>query len=114
MPTNFVSVEYDSLLLFPTDFRQWLPAELMRIICRICQASLAMDRAVVHIRGSGRPKCPPRLMLALLRYGHLTNRTGSHAIERAYFDDLGVPFLFAQTHPDHDTLAQVPGHSILG
>jgi hypothetical protein len=45
------------------------------------------------------------VLLALLVYGYATGIFSSRKIERATFDSVAFRFLSADTHPDHDTLA---------
>jgi transposase len=44
-------------------------------------------------------------MLALLVYSYATGIFSSRRIERATHRDIGVRFVAANTHPDHDTIA---------
>ena len=45
------------------------------------------------------------MMLALLVYAYANGLFSSRRIERATHRDLGVRFVTANTHPDHDTIA---------
>ncbi len=58
----------------------------------------------VNSRGSGSDQYPPRMMLALLVYCYSLGVFSSRRIERATHRDVGVRFLTADTHPDHDTI----------
>jgi Transposase domain (DUF772) len=44
-------------------------------------------------------------MLALLIYSYANGLFSSRRIERATYRDIGVRFIAANTHPDHDTIA---------
>jgi transposase len=44
-------------------------------------------------------------MLALLVYSYANGIFSSRRIERATHCDVGVRFVAANTHPDHDTIA---------
>src|SRR5690606_16675426 len=46
----------------------------------------------------------PRMMLALLIYCYANGIFGSRRIERATYRDVGVRFVAANKHPDHDTI----------
>lgn len=59
----------------------------------------------VNDRNSGKAQYHPRMMLALLIYGYANGLFSSRRIERATHRDLGVRFVTANTHPDHDTIA---------
>ncbi len=56
-------------------------------------------------RAGGKPQYHPRLMLALLVYSDADGIFSSRRIERATYRDIGVRFVAANTHPDHDTIA---------
>jgi transposase len=59
----------------------------------------------VNPQAGGRPRYHPRLMLALLVYSYANGIFSSRRIERATHRDVGVCFVAANTHPDHDTIA---------
>ena len=59
----------------------------------------------VNDRNSGKPQYHPRMMLALRVYAYANGLFSSRRIERATHRDLGVRFVTANTHPDHDTIA---------
>ena len=44
-------------------------------------------------------------MLALLVYSYANGVFSSPRIERATYRDVGTRFIAANTHPDHDTIA---------
>ena len=44
------------------------------------------------------------MMLALLIYCYANGRFGSHRIDRVTYRDLGVRYVAADCHPDHDTI----------
>ena len=48
----------------------------------------------------------PRMMLALLIYCYANGIFSSRRIERATHRDIGVRFIAANLHPDHDTIAR--------
>ena len=53
----------------------------------------------------GRAQYHPRLLLALLIYAYANGIFSSRRIERATHRDLGVRYVAANLHPDHDTIA---------
>ena len=59
----------------------------------------------VNRRGSGSAQYHPRMMLALLIYCYANGIFSSRRIERATRRDIGVRFVAANNHPDHDTIA---------
>ncbi len=57
-------------------------------------------------RGTGSAQYHPRMMLALLIYSYANGLFSSRRIERATHRDIGVRFVAANRHPDHDTIAR--------
>ena len=55
-------------------------------------------------RGTGSAQYHPRMMLALLVYCYANGIFGSRRIERATYRDIGVRYVAANCHPDHDTI----------
>jgi transposase len=53
----------------------------------------------------GKAQYHPRLMLALLIYSYANGIFSSRRIERATHRDIGVRYVAANLHPDHDTIA---------
>ena len=58
----------------------------------------------INHRGTGSQQYSPRMMLALLIYCYANGIFSSRRIERATYRDIGVRYLTADTHPDHDTI----------
>ena len=56
-------------------------------------------------RGTGSAQYHPRMMLALLIYCYANGIFSSRRIERATHRDIGVRYVAANQHPDHDTIA---------
>ena len=59
----------------------------------------------VNRRGTDSAQCHPQMMLALLTYCYANGIFSSRRIERATRRDIGVRFVAANSHPDHDTVA---------
>ncbi len=55
--------------------------------------------------GRGSAAYPPSMMLGLLIYGYATGVHSSRKIERACNDSVAFRFIAANTHPDHDSIA---------
>ena len=66
---------------------------------------VALSAFKVNEQAGGKPQYHPRLMLALLIYCSANGTFSSRRIERATHRDIGVRFVAANTHPDHDTIA---------
>ena len=63
-----------------------------------------LERFQVNERGTGSAQYHPRMMLALLVYCYANGIFGSRRIERATYRDIGVRYVAANCHPDHDTI----------
>jgi transposase len=66
---------------------------------------VAIGAFKVNDRGTGSAQYHPRMMLALLIYCYANGIFSSRRIERATHRDLGVRYVAANRHPDHDTIA---------
>jgi transposase len=106
MTTRIRPVHRDMPMLLPPDLRDWVPADdlVHFVIEAVDRMPIAADTFHINHRGTGSPQYPPRMMLALLIYCYANGIFGSRRIERATFRDLGVRFLTADMHPDHDTI----------
>src|ERR1700756_1310285 len=102
---NFVPFNRDQSFLLPPDLKEWLPADDVAhfIVAAVDRVPLALFQ--VPERSGGKPQYHPRLMLALLIYCYAHGTFSSRRIERATYRDLGVRFVGANLHPDHDTIA---------
>jgi transposase len=103
--SNFVPFNRDQSFLLPPDLKDWLPADDVAhfIVAAVDRVALASFQ--VPDRTGGKPQYHPRLMLALLIYGYANGIFSSRRIERATYRDVGVRFVAANLHPDHDTIA---------
>ena len=63
-----------------------------------------MESFRVNERGTGSAQYHPRTMLGLLVYCYANGIFGSRRIERATYRDIGVRYVAANCHPDHDTI----------
>ena len=95
----------EQAFLLPPDLRDWIPEDdlahfVIEAVERVDTGAFKVNR-----RGTGSAQYHPRMMLALLIYcyanGILSNRRIEHATRR----DIGVRFVAANSHPDHDTIA---------
>ena len=85
--------------------KDWLPDDDLAHFVIAAAERAAMSAFQVNDRNSGRPQYHPRMMLALLVYAYANGLFSSRRIERATHRDLGMRFVTANTHPDHDTIA---------
>lgn len=104
MSTNIRQVNRDQPMLLPPDLRDWVPED--DLVHFVIEAIEQMPMAAFHfnLRGTGSQQYSPRMMLALLVYCYANGIFSSRRIERATYRDIGVRYLTADTHPDHDTI----------
>jgi transposase len=102
--SHFVEANRDQPFLLPPDLREWVPEDDLAHFVLEAVERVDLRHFRVNERGSGSPQYPPRLMLALLIYCYANGLFSSRRIERATYRDLGVRYLAANTHPDHDTI----------
>lgn len=102
--TKFIPAHRDQPFLLPPDLRDWVPADDLAHFVVDAVERVPMESFVVNERGTGSAQYPPRLMLALLVYCYANGIFGSRRIERATYRDLGVRYVAANLHPDHDTI----------
>ena len=95
----------DQAFLLPPDLKDWLPEDDIAhfIVAAVERVRLGAFRS--NPQAGGKPQYHPRLMLALLVYSYANGVFSSRRIERATYRDIGVRFIAANTHPDHDTIA---------
>jgi len=91
-------------LLAPS-IQDWLPQEhLARFIVEIVE-QLDLSKIISQYNKGGKEAYNPHVMLSLLFYGYATRVFSSRKIERATYDSVAFRFISANTHPDHDTIA---------
>ena len=102
---TFVPCDRDQVFLLPPDKEDWLPEDDLAHFVIAAAGRVSMSAFQVNDRNSGKPQYHPRMMLALLVYAYANGLFASRRIGRATHRDLGVRFITANTHPDHDTIA---------
>jgi len=102
---TFVPCQRDQAFLLPPDMKDWLPDDDLAHFVIAAAERVSMAAFQVNDRNSGKPQYHPHMMLALLVYAYANGLFSSRRIERATHRDLGVRFVTANTHPDHDTIA---------
>ncbi len=103
--SNFVDCDRDQAFLLPPDLRDWIPEDDLAHFVIEAVARVGMSAFKVNHRGTGSAQYHPRMMLALLIYCYANGIFSSRRIERATHRDIGVRFVAANHHPDHDTIA---------
>ena len=103
--SRFIQASRQQQYLLPPSIDEWLPENhLARFIAEVID-QLDLSRLTRRYTGRGSAAHHPSVLLALLVYGYATGVFSSRKIERATFDSVAFRFLSADTHPDHDTLA---------
>ena len=102
---TFVPYNRDQSFLLPPDLKEWLPADDLAHFVVAAVERLPLTSFPLNPQAGGKPQYHPRLMLALLVYCYANGLFSSRRIERATHRDIGVRFVAANLHPDHDTIA---------
>jgi transposase len=103
--SKFVDCERNQAFLLPPDLRDWIPEDDLAHFVIEAVERVEMSTFKVNHRGTGSAQYHPRMMLALLIYCYANGIFSSRRIERATHRDIGVRFVAANVHPDHDTIA---------
>ena len=104
--SNFVDCDRDQAFLLPPDLRDWIPSDDLAHFVIEAVERVALGASKVNRRGTGSAQYHPRMMLALLIYCYANGIFSSRRIGRATHRDIGVRFIAANLHPDHDTIAR--------
>ena len=102
---TFVPYNRDQAFLLPPDLKAWLPEDDLAHFVIAAVERVPLGAFAVNAHPSGKRQYDPRLMLALLIYSYANGIFSSRRIERATYRDIGVRYVAANTHPDHDTIA---------
>lgn len=103
--SNFREFDRTQEFLLPPSLKDWVPQDDLAHFVIEAVERVPMSAFQVNRRGSGKAQYHPRLMLALLIYGYANGVFSSRKLERATWRDIGVRFVAADQHPDHDTIA---------
>ena len=104
--SRFVQADRSQPFLLPPDLREWLPADDLAHFVLEAVERVPLDRFKVNVRNSGSEQYHPHMMLALLIYCYANGIFSSRRIERASYRDIGVRYVTANCHPDHDTICK--------
>jgi transposase len=103
--SSFIAVDRQTDYLFPPSVEDWLPENhLARFIVEVIER-LDLSELTRQYAGRGSAAHHPAVLLGLLIYGYATGEPSSRKIERATYDSVAFRYIAANTHPDHDTLA---------
>ena len=101
---KFVERDSSQAYLLPPDLREWVASDDLAHFVLEAVERVPMGSFKVNERGTGSAQYHPRMMLALLIYCYAHGIFGSRRIERATYRDIGVRYVTANCHPDHDTI----------
>ncbi len=102
---RFLQCDRDTLYLMPPSIQDWLPENhLARFIVDVV-SQLDLWTLENAYAGRGSDAYPPGMLLALLFYGYATGVFSSRKLEAATYDSVAFRYITANTHPDHDTIA---------
>lgn len=105
MATTFQTVDRATPYFLPQCMEDWLPEDhLARFTVEIVEK---LDLSSLRASYAGRGSMPydPGMLLALLFYGYATGVRSSRKIEAATYDSIAFRYISANSHPDHDTIA---------
>lgn len=103
--SRFVAVDRETAYLLPPSVDEWLPQDhLARFVVEVID-QLDLSELVGRYAGRGSDAYHPGMLLGLLVYGYATGVHSSRKIERACHDSIAFRFIAANTHPDHDSIA---------
>ena len=103
---KFVFSDRTQPYLLPPDLREWLPEDDLAHFVVAAVERVPLSQFRVNDRGTGSAQYHPRMMLALLIYCYANGLFSLRRIERAMYRDIGVRYVTANTHPDHDTVCK--------
>ncbi len=102
---NFRSAERNQLFLLPPSIQDWLPENhLARFVVDIVE-QLDLKAITAQYNNKGVLAYSPQMLVALLFYGYATGVFSSRQLERGTYDSVALRFVAANSHPDHDTIA---------
>lgn len=102
---TFKATNRNQLFLMPPSIQEWLPQRhLARFIVDTVEI-LDLNDIYKEYSGGGQEAYDPRALLSLLFYAYSTGTFSSRKIEQATYDSIAFRYISANTHPDHDTIA---------
>ncbi|QOF95900.1 IS1182 family transposase [Novacetimonas hansenii] len=103
--SSFIPFDRSQPYLLPPDLRAWLPSDDVAHFIVAAVDRVPLSAFSIPNRTGGKAQYHPRLMLAVLIHGYANGVFSSRRIERATYRDIGMRFVAANLHPDHDTIA---------
>lgn len=106
MPSRFLRIDRATAMLLPPDLHDWVPADApARLVVELVE-HLDLSSAAVNSKGTGSAQYPPGMMLALLLHSYSHGVFSSRQIEQSTYEHIGVRYICANHHPDHDTICK--------
>lgn len=103
--SKFKQADRRTSYLMPPSMDEWLPeGHLARFIAEVIDSLDLTGITRQYVKG-GSAGYHPAILLGILVYGYATGTFSSRKLERATYDSVAFRYLAANTHPDHDTLA---------
>src|SRR5207244_9502929 len=105
MSARFKAVDRETPYLLPPSVQDWMPEQqLARFVVEVV-SKLDMHELKMPYAGVGSEAFNPEMLLAMLFYGYATGVFSSRKLEQATHDSIAFRYIAANTHPDHDTIA---------
>ena len=105
MAKTFIGTDRGQGFLLPPNINDWLPQKHMARYIVDIVSQLNMESIYKEYSTTGKRGYDPKMLLSLLFYGYATGRFSSRKLENATYDSVAFRFISANTHPDHDTIA---------
>ncbi len=105
MAKTFIGTDRDQGFLLPPNINDWLPQKHMARYIVDIVSQLDMESIYKEYSTIGKRGYDPKMLLSLLFYGYATETFSSRKLENATYDSVAFRFISANTHPDHDTIA---------
>lgn len=103
--SRFIPTDRKTDYLLPPSIDDWLNEDhLARFVVEVID-QLDLSNLTRKYAGRGSAAHHPATLLAILVYGYATGVFSSRRLERATYDSVAFRYVAANTHPDHDTLA---------
>ena len=105
MSTRFKAMDRETPYILPPSIQDWLPEQhLARFVVEVV-SKLDLHELKMPYAGVGSEAFNPEMLLAMLFYGYATGVFASRKLEQATYDSIAFRYIAANTHPDHDTIA---------
>ena len=105
MSGKFTECDRKTPFLFPPSIEDWLPeGHLARFVVEVVDR-LDLQCITEAYEGRGSQAHNPAILVALLFYGYAVGIFSSRKLERSTYDSVAFRYIAANSHPDHDTIA---------